>query len=73
VDESDIERRELGVYFRNLRVVGVGASANYQETFGSMFNPRKIPEKIQAMRHPPTRNILDDFNGVVRPGEMLCM
>jgi hypothetical protein len=70
-EESDIQSRELGVLFQNLRVVGLGAAANYQETFGSMFNPRGIAENIRAARHPATRDILSGFNGVVRPGEMI--
>ena len=59
--------------FKDLRVVGLGAAANYQPTFGSFFNPRVILEKIQASRHPPLRDILSGFEGVVRPGEMLRM
>jgi ATP-binding cassette subfamily G (WHITE) protein 2 (SNQ2) len=59
--------------FKDLRVVGLGATASYQPTFGSFFNPRIIFEKIQALRHPPLRDILSGFEGVVRPGEMLRM
>jgi hypothetical protein len=47
--------------FKDLRVVG------------SVFNPRVILKKIQALRHPPLRDILSGFEGVVRPGEMLHM
>ena len=57
--------------FKDLRVVGLGAAASYQPTFGSFFNPKLILEKIQALRHPPLRDILSGFEGVVRPGEML--
>ena len=57
--------------FKDLRVVGLGAVASYQPTFGSFFNPKVILEKIQASRHPPLRDILSGFEGVVRPGEML--
>jgi hypothetical protein len=59
--------------FKDLRVVGLGATASYQPTFGSFFNPRIILQKIQALRHPPLRDILSGFEGVVRPGEMLRM
>jgi ATP-binding cassette, subfamily G (WHITE), member 2, SNQ2 len=71
-NESDIKTRELGVMFRDLRVVGGGAAVNYQPTFGSLFDPRIIWEGIKSIRHPPTRDILSGFEGVVRPGEMLC-
>jgi ATP-binding cassette subfamily G (WHITE) protein 2 (SNQ2) len=57
--------------FKDLHVVGLGAAASFQPTFGSMFNPKAILENIQTLRHPPLRDILKGFEGVVRPGEML--
>ena len=72
LDESDIKRRELGVSFQNLRVVGLGASALHQETFGSALNPLNFVRKCREVLHPATRDILSGFEGVVRPGEMLC-
>jgi ATP-binding cassette subfamily G (WHITE) protein 2 (SNQ2) len=69
--DADIKSRELGVLFEDLRVVGLGASASFQSTFGSLFNPFGIVGAIRSMRHPPLRNILSGFEGVVRPGEML--
>jgi ATP-binding cassette, subfamily G (WHITE), member 2, SNQ2 len=57
--------------FKDLHVVGLGAAASYQNTFGSVFDPRAILEKIRASRHPSLRDILTGFEGVVRPGEML--
>jgi ATP-binding cassette subfamily G (WHITE) protein 2 (SNQ2) len=59
--------------FRDLRVLGLGASASYILTLGSIFNPTSILEAIQTIRHPPVRDILSGFEGAVRPGEMLCM
>ncbi|KAJ7476163.1 pleiotropic drug resistance ABC transporter [Mycena latifolia] len=73
LEEAEIERRELGVVFQDLRVVGLGASASFLPTLGSTLNPLSIIEKIQTMRNPPLRNILDGFSGVVRPGEMLLV
>ena len=70
-DEAEILPRELGVLFENLNVVGLGAGASFQPTLGSMFNPKVIIEQIQTMRHPPLRDILSGFEGVIRPGEML--
>jgi ATP-binding cassette subfamily G (WHITE) protein 2 (SNQ2) len=32
-----------------------------------------IVRAVQSFRHPPLRDILTDFEGVVRPGEMLRM
>ncbi|KAJ6624079.1 ABC-2 type transporter-domain-containing protein [Mycena sp. CBHHK59/15] len=73
LEEAEVEKRELGVVFQNLRVVGLGASASYQPTLGSTLNPLSLFEKIKSFRHPPLRNILDGLSGVVRPGEMLLV
>ena len=72
LDESDIKRRELGVVFQDLRVVGLGASASFQQTLGSALNPLNLVKNVQGVLHPATRDILTGFDGVVRPGEMLC-
>ncbi|TFK38228.1 pleiotropic drug resistance ABC transporter [Crucibulum laeve] len=72
-DEADIKTRELGVVFEGLRVVGLGSSASYQETLGSLLNPVNIIANIQNLRHPPLRDILSGFEGLVRPGEMLLV
>ncbi|KAN0136953.1 ABC-2 type transporter domain containing protein [Lactarius tabidus] len=72
-DRAGVQSRELGVMFKDLRVVGLGAAASYQPTFGSFFNPKVILEKIRTLRHPPLRDILSGFEGVVRPGEMLLV
>jgi len=69
--EAGIKTRQLGVLFENLGVVGLGASASYQQTLGSIFNPINIVRAVQSLRHPPLRDILTDFEGVIRPGEML--
>ena len=58
--------------FNELRVVGLGATANYQSTLGSLLNPLNILKQIESLRHPALRDILSGFYGVVRPGEMLC-
>jgi ATP-binding cassette subfamily G (WHITE) protein 2 (SNQ2) len=71
--EESIKGRELGVMFKDLRVVGVGARASLQPTIGSMFNPTAILRNISAMRNPPVRDILSGFEGVVEPGEMLLV
>ncbi|KAG1767598.1 ABC-2 type transporter-domain-containing protein [Suillus placidus] len=71
--EESIKGRELGVMFKDLRVVGVGSRASLQPTIGSMFNPAAILRNISAMRNPPVRDILSGFEGVVAPGEMLLV
>ena len=70
-DEAKNKKRELGVLFQDLHVVGLASSASYQPTLGSVLDPRNLIHSIKAMRHPSLRNILTGFEGVVRPGEML--
>ncbi|KAF8623914.1 hypothetical protein AX15_006135 [Amanita polypyramis BW_CC] len=73
LDEANIKTRELGVMFRDLRVLGLGSSASYMPTLGSALNPFVMLENIQNIRHPPLQTILSEFEGVVRPGEMLLV
>ncbi|KDR70391.1 hypothetical protein GALMADRAFT_254847 [Galerina marginata CBS 339.88] len=72
-DEANIKPRSLGVVFRDLRVVGVTAADSYLPTLGSVLNPKVALEKIQKLRHPPLRNILSGFEGVIKPGEMILI
>ncbi|KAF6758018.1 pleiotropic drug resistance ABC transporter [Ephemerocybe angulata] len=72
-EKSGVKPRQLGVYFANLHVVGLGASASFQPTLGSLFNPMNVVHALQNFRHPPLRDILVKFDGCVRPGEMLLV
>ncbi|KAK0494589.1 pleiotropic drug resistance ABC transporter [Armillaria luteobubalina] len=72
-DDAQVKARELGIVFRNLRVVGMGASSSHQPTLGTVLDPRSILNIIQRIRHPPVRDIISGFEGVVRPGEMLLV
>ncbi|KAG0700795.1 ABC-2 type transporter-domain-containing protein [Suillus ampliporus] len=40
---------------------------------GSLFSPTSLLHTISAIRHPPVRDILSGFEGVVAPGEMLLV
>ncbi|KAF9531189.1 ABC-2 type transporter-domain-containing protein [Crepidotus variabilis] len=73
MEEEGVKKRTLGVVFENLNVTGLGASASIQPTIGSVFNPANLMRSIQKLRHPPLKQILSDFEGVVRPGEMLLV
>ncbi|KAG2357235.1 ABC-2 type transporter-domain-containing protein [Suillus spraguei] len=72
-DEEEIKSRELGVVFNDLRVVGMGARTSLQPTMGSLFSPTSLLRTISEVRHPPVRDILSGFEGVVAPGEMLLV
>ncbi|KAF5379148.1 hypothetical protein D9615_006042 [Tricholomella constricta] len=72
-DEAQIQPRTLGVVFRDLEVVGLGATNAYQPTLGSLFSYKNVLDGIQAARHPPVRSIISGFEGVVQPGQMLLV
>ncbi|KAI0318679.1 pleiotropic drug resistance ABC transporter [Amylostereum chailletii] len=72
-EPAGIPARELGVLFQDLAVAGLNTSSSYQSTFGSVFDPRTALSAWSRLRHPPVRNILQGFEGLVRPGEMLLV
>ena len=70
-NKSHFKGRKLGVTWRNLTVKGIGANAAVQENAFSQFN---IPQKVRdGRRGPPTKTILEDCSGCVKPGEMLLV
>ncbi|KAG1750901.1 ABC-2 type transporter-domain-containing protein [Suillus lakei] len=71
--DEGIRDRQLGVMFKDLRVVGAGSRTSLQPTVSSPFHPSTFLRKIREIRHPPTRDILSGFEGVVTPGEMLLV
>lgn len=79
--QSDDETpKHAGVIFRNLTVKGAGLGASLQPTVGDIFLglPRFLKNLITkgpkaATAKPPVREILSNFNGCVRPGEMLLV
>lgn len=80
-EQSEEENtRHSGVVFRNLTVKGAGLGASLQPTVGDLFMglPRFLKNLVTkgpkaATGKPPVREILSDFNGCVRPGEMLLV
>ncbi|KAI2632390.1 ABC-2 type transporter [Hypoxylon sp. NC1633] len=72
--------RHAGVIFRNLTVKGAGLGASLQPTVGDIFLglPRLLKNLIAkgpkaAAAKPPVRELLSNFDGCVRPGEMLLV
>ena len=79
-DSEEEKTRHVGVIFKHLTVKGVGLGAALQPTVGDFFLglPRFLrslfgsgPKKISGK--PPVRAILNDFNGCIRPGQMLLV
>jgi ATP-binding cassette subfamily G (WHITE) protein 2 (SNQ2) len=78
-NSEEEKTRHVGVVFKNLTVKGVGLGAALQPTVGDIF--LSLPRKIEALFNrnkkigggPPIRTILNNFSGVIRPGEMLLV
>jgi ABC-type multidrug transport system fused ATPase/permease subunit len=77
---EDEKTRHVGVVFKHLTVKGMGLGAALQPTIGDPF--LALPRLVQglfagkgrgAAGKPPTRTIIDDFSGCIRPGEMLLV
>lgn len=72
--------RHSGVIFRDLTVRGVGLGASLQPTVGDIFMglPRFLTKLVTrgpkaAAAKPPVRDLISNFDGCVRPGELLLV
>lgn len=78
-NSSELQTRHVGVVFKDLTVTGVGLGAALQPTIGDIFLglPRKIGalfSRNKSVGHgAPVKTILNNFNGCIRPGEMLLV
>ncbi|PWN48587.1 putative SNQ2-ABC transporter [Violaceomyces palustris] len=73
-DEKGLEHREMGLFWRNLTVTGLGSGVSLSSDIGSLVSePLRIGTHIKNLLHPPVKTILDDFEGCVKPGEMLLV
>jgi ABC-type multidrug transport system fused ATPase/permease subunit len=62
-----------GILFQHLNVSGSGSALQLQGTVGGMLSaPFRIPELLRQ-RRSPSRRILNDFNGVMKSGELLLV
>ncbi|CEI61328.1 Brefeldin A resistance protein [Fusarium venenatum] len=79
--QSEEEKtRHSGVIFRGLTVRGVGLGSSLQPTVGDFFMglPRKLAKLFTqgpkaALAKPPVRDLISNFDGCVRPGELLLV
>ncbi|RGP58675.1 brefeldin a resistance, partial [Fusarium longipes] len=79
--QSEEEKtRHSGVVFRGLTVRGVGLGSSLQPTVGDFFMglPRKLAKLFTqgpkaAIAKPPVRELISNFDGCVRPGELLLV
>jgi ATPase subunit of ABC transporter with duplicated ATPase domains len=72
--EQGLRRRNAGVVFRSLVVMGYGSEFTHQNTVGSVATGIfHIADNIRQKRHPPMKTILYSMDGVVKEGEMLLV
>lgn len=80
-EQSEEEKtRHSGVIFRNLTVRGIGLGASLQPTVSDIFLtfPRLLKNLFTkgfkaASGKPPVRELLSNFDGCVRPGEIVLV
>ncbi|CAD6443675.1 339b4420-3913-482d-a280-59f71fd02a79 [Sclerotinia trifoliorum] len=70
-DENQVIQRRAGIVFKNLKVCGSGSAINIQKDVASMlmapFRFREFAGKSSE------KTILNDFNGVLKSGEMVLV
>lgn len=73
VDEEGIKIKRAGIAFRDLHVSGSGNALNLQSTLGSILtSPLRIGELLSFGKQPH-KQILRNFDGIVRSGELLIV
>ena len=71
MDENDVIGRRAGIVWKNLKVCGSGSAINLQKNVGSvLLAPLRASEYLGK---GPEKIILNDFEGVLKSGEMLVV
>ena len=71
MDENNVVQRRAGIVWKNLKVCGSGSAINLQKTVGSaLLSPLRFGE---VFGKSPEKTILNDFEGVLKSGEMLVV
>lgn len=71
LEQEGIRQRRAGFTFKDLNVSGTGAAVQLQKNVGSGFmTPFRLREEFG---HAPEKQILKNFNGSVKQGEMLIV
>ncbi|WYZ41108.1 hypothetical protein EsH8_V_000003 [Colletotrichum jinshuiense] len=68
VEQGGEQPRQLGVTWHNLTITGVHTDATFNENVASQLYPLHKRNKSR-----PTRKIIDNLSGCVKPGEMLLV
>jgi len=71
MDENDVIQRRAGIVWKNMKVCGSGSAINLQMNVGSLLlAPLRIGEFFGK---GPEKTILNEFDGVLKSGEMLVV
>jgi ABC-type multidrug transport system ATPase subunit len=63
-----------GLAFRNLNVFGKSEVSNYQKTVGGLlYGAMDLAARLLGQKQPQRVDILQDLEGVLNSGEMLCV
>ncbi|WFD22771.1 hypothetical protein MEQU1_001448 [Malassezia equina] len=71
---SGRELPSMGLAFKNLKVTGTGLGATLSVDVGTVLTlPFRLASMVYGLVKAPTKNILCDITGCVKPGEMLLV
>ena len=71
MEQNDVIQRRAGIVWKNLKVCGSGSAINLQKNVGSLLMaPLRMNE---FFGHGPEKTILNEFDGVLKSGEMLVV
>ncbi|GAC74993.1 pleiotropic drug resistance proteins [Moesziomyces antarcticus T-34] len=71
---ANLESRQMGLVWQNLTVTGLGTGYAIGDTIGSLpLKPFEAIKNFKSILHPPVKTIIDNFEGCVKPGEMLLV
>jgi ATP-binding cassette, subfamily G (WHITE), member 2, PDR len=71
VDENNVIQRRAGIVWKNLKICGSGSAINLQKNVGSLLlAPLRLGEFFGK---GPEKTILNEFDGVLKSGEMLVV
>lgn len=75
LDKEGLPRpASTGIVFENLNVSGSGSALQYQNNVGSVFlAPFRPHEYLSFVRRAPEKQILQNFDGLLRSGELLLV
>ncbi|KAK3710076.1 Multidrug resistance protein [Vermiconidia calcicola] len=72
--DTSSPNRTAGIAFRNLNVHGFGAATDYQKDVANIWlEAVDLAKKVLGMAKPRRIDILRNFEGIVRSGEMLVV